>query len=145
MPVGATIPESHLDILEEEFMAVVSTLRHKDGVISSNPISFEWNGEHIQFSTLKQRVKYKNLLANPQITICIMSSKNTTRYVEIRGRAELIDDPEGSFQQAFWKKMTGEDEFTLDPPGAKRVIVKIIPEQVSAPALYGGQLADYSP
>ena len=137
------IPDSHLDILENEFIAMTSTIRHKDGLVSTNPVTFDWDGEQLRFSTLKQRVKYRNLLANPQITICIMSSENVTRYIEIRGHAELEDDPEGAFQQAVWKKHTGEDEFTLDPPGSERVIVTVVPEQVSTPTLYGGQLSEY--
>ena len=142
--MSAEIPASHLDILEKEFMATVSTIRHKDGRISTNPISFDWDGEYLRFSTLKQRVKYRNLLADPQITVCVLSSENTTRYIEIRGRAVLEDDPEGAFQQAFWKKMTGEDEFRFDPPGAERVIVTVLAEQVSTPSLYGGKLEEYS-
>ncbi|MBK6278392.1 MAG: hypothetical protein IPF57_09830 [Gammaproteobacteria bacterium] len=31
-------------------------------------------------------------------------------------------------------------EFDLDEPGAERVIIKIIPTQVSTPTLYGGRL-----
>jgi PPOX class probable F420-dependent enzyme len=145
MSTTTTIPESHLDIVEQEFLAMVSSIRHQDGLISTNPVSIEWDGEYVRFSTLKQRVKYKNLLANPQITLCITSSKDTTRYIEIRGKAELTDDPQGAFQQAMWKRFTGEDQFPYDPPGAERVIVKIIPLQVSTPSLYGGQLKSYTP
>ena len=145
MPATATIPDSHLDIMEQEYLAMVSTIRHQDGLISTNPVSIEWDGEFVRFSTLKQRIKYKNLLANSQITLCITSSRDTTRYIEIRGTAELTDDPDGAFQRAMWKRFTGEDEFNYDPPGAERVIVKIIPLQVSAPSLYGGQMKTYTP
>lgn len=145
MSATVTIPESHLDIVEQEFLAMVSSIRHQDGLISTNPVSIEWDGEFVRFSTLKQRVKYKNLLANPQITLCITSSKDTTRYIEIRGNAELADDPESAFQKAMWKRFTGEDEFPYDPPGAERVIVKIVPLQISTPNLYGGQLKTYAP
>jgi len=138
------IPSTHLDIVEQELMAMVSTLRHQDGRISTNPVTFDWDGEFLRFSTLKQRVKYKNLLANPQITLCIMCLKNPTRYIEVRGHAELTDDPGGKFQLALWKKYTGLNEFNLDPPGSERVTVKIIPEKISAPDLYGGRLDSYS-
>ncbi len=145
MPPVTTIPDSHLDIVEQEYLAMVSTIRHQDGLISTNPVSIDWDGSFVRFSTLKQRVKYRNLLANPQITLCITSSSDTTRYIEIRGTAELTDDPEGAFQQAMWKRFTGEDKFTYDPPGAERVIVKIIPLKVSTPSLYGGQMTKYTP
>ena len=145
MAARTTIPDTHLDIVEQEYLAMVSTIRHQDGLISTNPVSIDWDGEFVRFSTLKQRVKYRNLQANPQITLCITSSKDSTRYIEIRGTAELSDDPGGAFQRAMWKRFTGEDEFTFDPPGAERVIVKLVPIQVSAPSLYGGQMTTYTP
>tara|TARA_R110002049_G_scaffold108853_10_gene257408 strand:- start:4390 stop:4854 length:465 start_codon:yes stop_codon:yes gene_type:complete len=145
MTADTAIPDTHRDILEQEYLAMVSTIRHQDGLISTNPVSIEWDGQFVRFSTLKQRVKYKNLLANPQITLCITSSTDSTRYVEIRGTAELTDDPGGAFQRAMWKRFTGEDEFSFDPPGAERVIVKVIPLKVSAPSLYGGRMTQYTP
>lgn len=138
--MSATIPESHLDILQNAFSAMVTTIRHKDGLLSTNPVSFVWDGKYVRFSTLKQRVKYKNLLNNPMLTMCILDPKDITRYVEIRGKAKIKDDPDGEWNKAIYRKMMGE-EFTLDEPDAERVIVTLIAEQVSAPLLYGGKLA----
>ena len=134
------IPESHLDIMEG-FQATVSTVRHRDGLISTTPVSFDWDGEFVRFSTLKSRVKYNNLLANPQITLCIISPGDFTRYIEIRGTAELTDDPGGEFNLAIFQRLTGMEEFPYDEPDAQRVTVKIIPSQISTPSLYGGQLS----
>jgi PPOX class probable F420-dependent enzyme len=125
----------------EGFQAVVSTVRHKDGLISTTPVTFDWDGEFVRFSTLKARVKYKNLLANPQITVCIVSSKDFTRYIEIRGNAEMSDDPGGQFNRSIFQRLTGKDDFPFDEPGAERVTVKIVPVQISAPLLYGGKLS----
>jgi len=93
----------------------------------------------VRLSTLKSRVKYRNLVANPQITFCVVDPQMGTRYIEIRGFAELSDDPEGSLNKKMFRRMSGK-EFDLDEPGAERVIIKIIPKQVSAPTLYGGRL-----
>jgi PPOX class probable F420-dependent enzyme len=134
------IPESHLDIMEG-FQATVSTVRHRDGLISTTPVTFDWDGEFVRFSTLKSRVKYNNLLANPQITLCIISPSDFTRYIEIRGTAELTDDPGGEFNLAIFQRLTGMEEFPYDEPDAQRVTVKIIPSQISTPSLYGGQLS----
>lgn len=133
------VPESHLDIMQE-LHGSVSTIRAKDGLISTNPVVFDFDGSYVRFSTLKSRVKYKNLLADPRITFCVVSRQDMTKYVEIRGTAILDDDPTGSFQLMLWQRMTGLDSFDLDPEGAQRVTVTIVPEQVSTPLLYGGQL-----
>lgn len=133
------IPATHVGILETALLAMVSTIRHKDGLISTNPVGFDWDGEYVRLNTLESRVKYRNLVANPQITFCAVDPQMGTRYIEIRGHAQLSDDPEGSLNRKMFRRMTGK-EFDLDEPGAERVIVKIIPTQVSTPALYGGRL-----
>ena len=140
MPTLTVIPESHLDLMEG-FQSTVSTIRHSDGLISTTPVTFDWDGEFVRFSTLKSRVKYKNLLANPRVTLCIVSPTDFTRYIEIRGTAEMTDDPGGEFSRAIFKRLTGQDDFSLDPPGAERVTVKIIPLTISTPSLYGGRLS----
>ncbi len=135
----ATIPETHADILTTARQAFMSTRRVSDGFISTTPVGFDWDGAFIRISTLKSRVKYRNLVADPRLTVCIIDPLAPTRYIEIRGVAELIDDPDGSFNKAIYRKRTGK-EFDLDMPGAERVIVKVIPLRVSTPTLYGGRL-----
>lgn len=133
------VPESHVGILESAQVAMVSTIRHKDGLISTNPVGFDWDGEHVRISTLKSRVKYRNLMANPLITFCVLDPNMGTRYVEIRGRAEISEDPTAALARKLFGQQGGT-RFELDEPGAERVVVKIVAEQVSTPTLYGGQL-----
>jgi PPOX class probable F420-dependent enzyme len=140
-PPEAPIPETHIGILDTAMMATVSTISHKDGLISTNPVGFDWDGAYVRLSTLKSRVKYRNLLANPQITFCAVDPKMPTRYVEIRGYAEVCEDPAGALNRKLFRRMSGKEwPPDLDDPGAERVIVKIIPTQVSAPTMYGGRL-----
>lgn len=139
MAAQKSVPDSHKAILEAAVFAFVSTIRVKDQLISTNPVGFDWDGETFRFSTLKSRIKYRNLQADSRITICVLDPVNPTRYVEIRGRAELADDPDGSLNQKIYRKNMGSD-FDLDEPDAERVIVTVMAEQVSTPLLYGGRL-----
>lgn len=134
------IPQKHVYMLEKIQLAFVSTIRHTDGYISTNPVGFIWDGEYLRFSTLKERVKYNNLLHNSQLTVCVLDPDDHTRYLEIRGVAEITDDPDSAFLQQVVSHYGGP-KFDHDPPDAQRVIVKLIPHQVSAPLLYGGKLA----
>src|SRR5512139_4309233 len=93
------VPESHLHILETAIQGMLSTIRHKDGLISTNPVGFDWDGEFVRISTLKSRVKYRNLVANPQITFCVVDPQMPTRYIEIRGIAEITEDPQGTLNR----------------------------------------------
>jgi len=134
-----TVPESHRQILETAIFAYVSTIRGKDQLISTNPVGFDWDGETFRFSTLKSRVKYRNLQQDDRLTICILDPVAPTRYIEMRGRAILEDDPEGALNQKIFRKNMGRD-FDLDEPDAERVIVTLVPEQISTPLLYAGRL-----
>lgn len=134
------IPESHLDLVRNSLFAVMSTIRHSDGMISSNPVSYTYEDGIFRISTLKSRVKYRNLLADSRLTLCIVSPKDHTVYVEIRGHATVVDDVDKAYlRHQFMAHMGSEPPADLDPPGSERVIVTLYPEQVSAPSLYGGR------
>jgi PPOX class probable F420-dependent enzyme len=135
----APIPGTHAGILETALLATVSTISHRDGLISTNPVGFDWDGEHVRLSTLKSRLKYRNLLANPQVTFCAVDPEMPTRYIEIRGYADISEDPERTLSRKMTRRMSGK-ELDLDEPGAERVIITIIPTRVSTPTLYGGRL-----
>lgn len=135
------IPEKHAAILEKVQLAFVSTLRHTDGYISTNPVGFIWDGEYLRFSTLKDRVKYQNLQHDPRITVCVLDPDDHTHYIEIRGVAEISEDPDRVFLQQIVDHYQGPAKFDHDAPESERVIVKVIPHEVSSPLLYGGRLA----
>ena len=135
----APIPDTHVGILQTALLATVSTISHRDGLISTNPVGFDWDGEYVRLSTLKSRLKYRNLMANPQVTFCAVDPKVPSRYIEIRGYAELSDDPERALSKKMVGRMSGKEQ-DLDEPGAERVIIKIVPTHVSTPTLYGGRL-----
>ena len=138
------IPEKHHKLLEENFWGVLTTIRHKDGLPSSNPVYYVWDGGKIRISSLRSRVKYQNIEANSVASFCVVSSKDTMNYLEIRGRATLADDPNREFFREQFRRGSGgmEPPEGLDPPDAERIIITIVPEQVSAPRLYGDKL-DY--
>lgn len=142
-PEEIEIPKAHHAILAENTQGVISTIRHKDGLISTNPVSYVWDGSTLRISTIKDRVKYDNLRANPLVTFCVIHAADPTRYVEIRGRATLEDDPDRSFLRRQFIETSGGSEppDDLDPPGTQRVTIRIHPLQSSSPLLYGGRFS----
>ena len=130
-------------ILADGYYGTLTTIRHKDGLLSTNPVGYVWDGERVRISTLKSRVKYRNLAANPAMAFCVVSPQDITQYVELRGRATLDDDLDRSFfREQFRRGMGGvEPPPDLDPPDAERVIITLHPQQVSSPTLYGGRLS----
>ena len=132
-----TIPESHRDILDAGAMGYVATMR-PDGRMSVNPVSVLWDGTKLQFSTIRSRKKYRNLKADDRISVCIQDPANPSRYIEVRGRAQLEDDVGRRFVDAMAKKYMGVDKYPYDRPGDERIIVTIAIEHVSAPKIPGG-------
>ena len=132
------IPASHFDILDAKCFAHIATVR-PDGRLSNHPVSLVWDGEHVRFSTLKSRRKYRNLLADPRIAVSVPHPDNAWRYLEIRGKATLEDDPDRSFINQIAKKYMGVDVYPYDAPGDERVTVTVVAEQVSAGEVHASQ------
>ena len=139
------ITSQHEAVLATTVIGLLSTVRHKDQRISTNPVSYLWNGTEFEISTLKRRMKYHNLVANPQATLCVVSARDPMHYVEVRGSARLVDDPDRALFTAHFRKVSGgvEPPEGMDAPDAERVMIVLTPEQVSSPKMYGGQFDDF--
>jgi len=133
-PDSAPIPAHVHDILTDKPIGHLATLR-ADGRISVNPVSLAFDGELVRVSTLKSRVKYRNLRRDPRVALSVTHRNNPNRYVEIRGRALLEDDADRRFVNHIAKLYMGVDEYPYDKPGDQRVTITIIAEQVSAPGI----------
>ncbi len=131
-PKTKAIPKSHHHILTNRPTGHLCTIR-KDGRLTVNPVGLMFDGEYVRVSTVKSRVKYKNLVRDPRIAISVPHRNNPNRYIEIRGIAELTDDPDRSFVNSVAKEYMGVDVYPFDQPGDERAIITIHAEQVSAP------------
>ena len=132
--------ENQEAVINSSFLGTLSTIRYSDGFISSNPVGYTWNGKEIEISTLKDRMKYKNLVADPRATFCVISPADHMSYVELRGTVRIEDDINKQYLRGQFKQHTGDDlPEDLDPPDAERVVLYLLPEQVSSPVLYGGR------
>jgi PPOX class probable F420-dependent enzyme len=134
LPETQAIPEHVRDILEDMPMGHLATLR-SDGRLSVNPVAVVYDGTYLRVSTVKSRVKYKNLVRDPRLAISIPHRKDGNRYIEVRGRAILEDDTDRSFINGIAKLYMGQDEYPFDRPGDERVTITIIAEQVSTPRI----------
>ena len=127
------IPDQYLDLLSRETkaVAVVATIG-PDGEAQANPVWFDWDGEHLSFSQLNVRQKYKNLMRNPSVSMCIVDPTNPYHYVEIRGvLEEVIPDPDFKLIDELANKYTGLDEFGNKQPDDERYLLKVRPIKVS--------------
>jgi PPOX class probable F420-dependent enzyme len=131
------IPVTHRDLLNARGLSFISTIR-PDGLISSHRFSLLWDGALFRFSSGKSRQKVRNLRADDRITACIPDPGNPLRYLEIRGHADIEDDPDRLFIDSIAKEFMGVDKYPYDPPGFERVTITIRIAQVSGSAVVGG-------
>jgi PPOX class probable F420-dependent enzyme len=125
------IPESYEDLLESTALAHVATLG-AEGEPQSNPVWFDWDGEHVKFSQTKTRQKYHNLQRDPRIALSIVDPENPYRYLEIRGKVTHVEeDPNIDFISSMAKKYLGVDRYPYHQPGDERVVVFVQPEHTS--------------
>ncbi len=135
-----SIPEKKHELLANHMFGVLSTIRQKDGLLSSNPVSYTWEDGYLKISTLKSRMKYKNIVADPRVSFCVQSTSNVMDYLEVRGHASVEDDPDATLVHKQFMQAYGEPPpADMDPIDAERVIITIHPQQVSSPTLYGGR------
>jgi PPOX class probable F420-dependent enzyme len=134
-----SIPERHHELLNVEKLGMLTTVR-QDGLLSTNPVGFRFDGARIRISTLKSRLKYRNIRHDPRIAFCVLSSTEQMYYVEIRGYATLADDADRSYFRQQFRELSGQEPpEDLDPPGEERVVITLHPASVSSPTLYGGR------
>ncbi len=125
------IPEEYEDLLHTTALIHVATLG-PDGEPQSNPVWFDWDGEHVKFSQTTARQKYRNVERDPRIALSMVDPENPYRYLEIRGRVERVEeDPNLDFINAMAKKYLGMDEYPYHQPGDERVILYVKPEHTT--------------
>ena len=84
------IPESHRDLLARPIHGVFTTMM-KDGQPQSSLVWCDEDGECVRLNTTRERQKGRNMQANPKVSLLIVDPQDTSRYIEIRGNAELVE------------------------------------------------------
>jgi PPOX class probable F420-dependent enzyme len=84
------IPESHRDLLARLIHGVFTTMM-EDGQPQSSLVWCDEDGESVRLNTTRERQKGRNMQANPKVSLLIVDPQDTSRYIEIRGDAELVE------------------------------------------------------
>lgn len=128
------VPDQARSLFEGRPVAFVTTVR-PDGLLSTNPMAVVLDGDQVRLSTVTNRKKVRNLLADDRITVCVIQPANPNRYVEIRGRAVMEPDTDRSFIDGIARKYMHADRYPFDRPGEQRVTITVLAEQISFPAI----------
>ena len=122
-----TLSESAREVLDGPHIAVLAT-SNADGRPQSTVIFVKRHGDAVVFSTIKGRLKTRNMARDPRVSLLVVDWANG-RYIEIRGSVEITDDPEKRLLYEMYDRYMGGAPPPPEPE-AERLIVRITPQRV---------------
>jgi PPOX class probable F420-dependent enzyme len=122
------LDETTRQLVTGKNFATVATI-NPDGSPQTSVVWVGLDGEAVVFSTIANRHKARNMARDPRVSLTILNSDNPYQTVEIRGRAELVDDPAKTLPRELAHKYLGENP-PPEPASVPRVIVRVVPEKV---------------
>lgn len=120
------LTDDHVKLLRRPVFAHVATVMD-DGTPQSTPVWIDTDGTAVLFNTAKGRTKTHNIERRPVVAISVVNDENPYEMLQIRGRAELIEQGADDHIDAMAKKYLGEDTYPFRQPGEERVIVRVEP------------------
>jgi PPOX class probable F420-dependent enzyme len=115
-------------MLDARNFASVATL-NPDGGPQASVVWVLRDGDSVLFSVTSTRRKARNLARDPRVSVTIFDLENPYHSVELRGTAELTEDPQRSLPQQLSQKYLGEDP-PPEPDDVVRLIVRVTAEKV---------------
>ena len=114
-------------------IAVVATIG-RNGMPQLTPNWYVYWDGRIAISTTKQRVKYRNLVRDPRLAVCVMTEPLAQEYVTVRGTAEIIDDDSiWPITEAIVRRYVSEERVQARIKQLRaedRIIISLKPERV---------------
>jgi PPOX class probable F420-dependent enzyme len=115
------------EVLDGPHFAMIAT-SNADGRPQSSVIFVKRDGDAVVFSTIKGRLKTRNMARDPRVSLLVVD-KEKGRYIEIRGSVEITDDPEKRLLYEMYDRYMGGAPPPPEPD-AERLIVRIRPDKL---------------
>jgi PPOX class probable F420-dependent enzyme len=115
--------EATLRLLDGKNYAVLATV-NADGSPQTSVVWVGRDGSNLLFSTIEGRVKHRNMVRDPRVSVTVIDSADPENYVELRGTVSLTPDVGRRIDTQLSWKYDGRDPGE-DRPGAVRVVVRM--------------------
>jgi len=139
-PVTA-LPASHHDLFDRPLLAALST-RMPDGAAQTQPVWCGRDDDVVVLSTALERRKGRNLLADPRATVLVVDPGDSSRWIEVRGDAELVTTGAVETLDELTRRYTEHPAYYgyVAPAGLAaaetRVTVRLHPTRVNCDAIH---------
>ena len=127
--MAISFSEATLKLLEGRNYAVLATV-NPDGSPQTSAMWVGRDGDDLFFSTVEGRVKHRNMLRDPRVSVTVLDSADPENYVELRGRVSMSPDIGRAVDTRLSWKYDGKDP-DPDRPGAVRVVIRMTVEKAS--------------
>jgi PPOX class probable F420-dependent enzyme len=140
-PEMVEIPASHVDLLTRPICGVLTTMA-PDGQPESSLVWVDFDGEYASVNTKLERRKGRNLVANPKLSLLVVDPENTSRFIQVRGDAELVTTGAVEHLDALTRAYTSAQSYyghiypAEQAARETRVIVRIHPRRVQLDAIH---------
>jgi len=123
------LSEPTVRLLDGRNYAVLATV-NPDGSPQTSVVWVGRDGADLLFSTVEGRVKHRNMVRDPRVSVTVIDSADPENYVELRGRVTITEDVGRRLDTELSWKYDGRDPGE-DRPGAVRVAVRMTVEKVT--------------
>jgi PPOX class probable F420-dependent enzyme len=127
--MGIALSKAALRLLDGKNYAVLATV-NRDGSPQTSVIWVGRDGNDVLFSTVEGRVKHRNMVRDPRVSVTVIEAADPENYVELRGRVSFTPDIGRRFDTELSWKYDGRDPGE-DRPGAVRVVGRIDVEKAA--------------
>lgn len=127
--MGIALSEATLRLVDGKNYAVLATV-NPDGSPQTSVIWVGRDGGDLLFSTVQGRVKHRNMLRDPRVSVTVIDSADPENYAELWGQVSItLDEGRRVDTELSWK-YDGKDP-GKDRPGAVRVVVRLVVQKVT--------------
>jgi PPOX class probable F420-dependent enzyme len=109
--------------------AVLATV-NPDGSPQTSVVWVGRDGDDLLFSTVEGRVKHRNMVRDPRVSVSVIDSADPENYAELPGTVSMTPDIGRQLDTQLSWKYDGRDP-DPDRPGAVRIVVRLRVEKVT--------------
>lgn len=137
----AVVPASHVDLLTRPICGVLTTLL-PSGQPQSSLVWVDFDGECARINTTLERSKGQCLRRDPRVSLLVVDPDDTSRFIQVRGVAELVTDHALEHLDALTRAYTRHPRFygfvypTERQGQETRVICRIHARRVTLDAIH---------